>query len=88
MNRNFNLKYSVKVFSDAKVAEYLEELRNRIVANDYTRSLIFISYEKIVSALNVPMWQLFASPEEVQFPSNTHSVKCPHCRKDINIKIG
>lgn len=87
MNRNFNLKYSVKGFSDAKVAEYLEELRNRIVANDYTRSLIFISYEKIASALNVPMWQLFASPEEVQFPSNTNSVKCPHCQHEFPINV-
>lgn len=24
-----------------------------------------VSYEKIATALNVPMWQLFASPEEV-----------------------
>lgn len=47
MDRNFNLKYSVKGFSDAKVAEYLEELRNRIVTNDYTRSLIFIKYGKL-----------------------------------------
>ena len=37
MNKNINLKYSVKGFSDAKATEYLEELRNRIVVNDYTR---------------------------------------------------
>lgn len=47
MDRNFNLKYSVKGFSDVKVTEYLEELRNRIVTNDYTRSLIFIKYGKL-----------------------------------------
>lgn len=47
MNKNINLKYSVKGFSDAKATEYLEELRNRIVVNDYTRSLIFIKYGKL-----------------------------------------
>lgn len=47
MDRNFNLKYSVKGFSEVKVAEYLEELRNRIVTNDYTKSLIFIKYRKL-----------------------------------------
>ena len=46
-----------------------------------------VSYEKIASALNVPMWQLFVSPEEVQFPSNTHSVKCPHCQHEFPISV-
>ena len=47
VNKNINLKYSVKGFSDAKATEYLEELRNRIVVNDYTRPLIFIKYGKL-----------------------------------------
>ena len=47
MNKNINLKYSVKGFSDAKATEYFEELRNRIVVNDYTRPLIFIKYGKL-----------------------------------------
>ncbi len=46
-----------------------------------------VSYEKIASALNVPMWQLFASPEEVQFPSNAYSVKCPHCQHEFPISV-
>lgn len=36
-----------------------------------------VSYEKIATALNVPMWQLFASPEEVT--KETKSELCPHC---------
>ena len=31
-----------------------------------------ISYEKIAKALNVPMWQLFASPEEVSTDSDNN----------------
>lgn len=43
--------------------------------------------EKIAIALNVPMWQLFASPEEVSPKKDTLSLTCPHCGKDINIKV-
>lgn len=43
--------------------------------------------EKIATALNVPMWQLFASPEEVQSKKDGVSVKCPHCEKSFNINI-
>lgn len=39
---------------------------------------------KIATALNVPMWQLFASPEEVT--KETKSELCPHCGQSIAIK--
>ena len=43
--------------------------------------------EKIATALNVPIWQLFASPEEVRPKSDALTLTCPHCGKDINIKV-
>lgn len=43
--------------------------------------------EKIATALNVPMWQLFASSEEVHPKSDSLSLACPHCGKDISIKV-
>lgn len=43
--------------------------------------------EKIATALSVPMWQLFASPEEVQPKKDGLSLTCPHCGKSINIKV-
>lgn len=45
--------------------------------------------EKIAIALNVPMWQLFATPEEVQEKpqSDVISITCPHCKKQIEIDI-
>lgn len=46
-----------------------------------------VSYEKIATALNVPMWQLFASPEEVQPKKDGFSLICPHCGKSIKIKV-
>ena len=50
-------------------------------------SLTTTTLEKIATALNVPMWQLFASPEEVQPKKDGLSLTCPHCGKDINIKV-
>jgi transcriptional regulator with XRE-family HTH domain len=41
--------------------------------------------EKIASALDVPMWQLFADPIEVS-PGSKHLV-CPHCGKPITIEL-
>lgn len=37
--------------------------------------------EKLSKALNVPVWQFFASPDEVK------SIVCPHCGKEIHIKV-
>ena len=45
------------------------------------------TFERIATALNVPMWQLFASPEEVRPKSDALTLTCPHCGKDINLKI-
>lgn len=46
--------------------------------------------ERIATALNVPMWQLFAAPEEVQAnpESNGTQIICPHCKKAIPLEIG
>lgn len=42
------------------------------------------SYEKIATALNVPMWQLFASPAEVA--KETKGETCPYCGQPIAIR--
>jgi len=39
----------------------------------------------IATALNVPMWQLFASSEEVQKENN--NIVCPHCGNPIKVTI-
>ena len=40
--------------------------------------------EKIATALEVPMWQLFASPEEVKGKNNV----CPYCGMPIKLGKG
>lgn len=55
-----------------------------IARESLSRMIVSPSYptlEKISNALNVPMWQLFASPEEVKEDSNT--IICPHCKGKI-----
>ena len=41
--------------------------------------------EEIATALNVPMWQLFASSEEVQ--KGNSNIVCPHCGNPIKVTI-
>lgn len=50
-------------------------------------SVTTATLEKIATALDVPMWQLFASPNEVQAQNNGTSLTCPHCGNAINIKV-
>lgn len=50
-------------------------------------SLTTATLEKIAAALNVPMWQLFASPEEVNPKKDVLTLTCPYCGKDININV-
>ena len=61
----------------------LSAVKQMVSAESLTTSTL----EKIATALNVPMWQFFASPEEVQPKTDGASLTCPHCGKNINIKI-
>lgn len=47
-------------------------------------SLTTATLEKIATALNVPMWQLFVSSEEVV--RQTKGDTCPYCGQSIAIK--
>ena len=47
-------------------------------------SVTTATLEKIATALNVPMWQLFASPEEVA--KQTDNETCPYCGQPIAVK--
>lgn len=41
---------------------------------------------RAANALNVPMWQLFASSEEIQDDCSLR-LKCPHCGKPITLRL-
>ena len=44
--------------------------------------------ERIANILDVPMWQLCASPKEVSnIKGNNIEINCPHCNKIISLSI-
>lgn len=45
---------------------------------------------KIADILEVPMWQIFADPDEIGDNLASHiepQQKCPYCGHDLNIKV-
>lgn len=42
--------------------------------------------EKIATALDVPMWQLFASPEDVKGEEDKNTITCPNCGKKFKME--
>ena len=71
--------YTQKELAD-KMNVSLSAVRQMVAAESLTTATL----EKIATALNVPMWQLFASPEEVA--QQTKSDTCPHCGQPIVVK--
>lgn len=70
--------YTITSLAD-KLGIARESLSRMIVSPSYP------TLEKISTALNVPIWQLFASPEEVQ--STGSSLVCPKCKTPLELKI-
>lgn len=58
----------------------LSAVKQMVSAESLTTSTL----EKIATALDVPMWQLFASPEEVAKEAKGET--CPYCGQPITIK--
>lgn len=61
----------------------LSAVKQMVSAESLTTSTL----EKIATALNVPMWQLFASPDKANPKKDALTINCPHCGKEINIKV-
>lgn len=70
--------YTITSLAD-KLGIARESLSRMIVSPSYP------TLEKISTALNVPIWQLFASPEEAQ--STGGSIVCPKCGTPLELKI-
>lgn len=81
MNR-IELLIKEKGFNMTSFAEKMNTTRQNLYA--ILKSPSYPTLEKVAEALDVPMWQLFASPEEVT--KETKSELCPHCGQPIAIK--
>ena len=81
-----------KGFTNVSLGERMGVSKQAIGQMLKADSLTTASLEKIASALDVPMWQLFASPEEVtaNTPQETGQgvrLVCPHCGKPLRIEL-
>ena len=47
----------------------------------------YTTLEKIASALDVPMWQLFVSKKDIIGDSEGHYIKCPKCSHEFEIDV-
>ena len=84
MNR-IELLIKEKGYNMTSFAEKMNTTRQNLYA--ILKSPSYPTLEKVAETLDVPMWQLFASPEEVQPKKDGLSLTCPHCGQDINIKV-
>lgn len=62
-----------KGFTNVSLGEKMGVSKQAVGQMLKAESLTTASLEKIAIALDVPMWQLFASPEEVNTPQETSS---------------
>ena len=62
------------------------EISRQALSKQIQGKMLVETAQRIAEALDVPMWQLFASPNEVYPQSNTAGITCPHCGKNITIK--
>ena len=47
----------------------------------------YTTLEKIADALDVEIWELLVSKDEIVGKKDDLSLTCPHCGKSINIKV-
>ena len=57
------------------------EISRQALSKQIQGKMLVETAQRIAEALDVPMWQLFASSQEVQETKNT--ITCPHCGKPI-----
>lgn len=62
------------------------EISRQALSKQIQGKMLVETAQRIAEALDVPMWQLFASSVEVQEDNNT--ITCPHCGKKIKIEKG
>lgn len=62
------------------------EISRQALSKQIQGKMLVETAQRIAETLDVPMWQLFASPEEVKEDANT--IICPHCGKKIKIEKG
>lgn len=74
-----------KGMSVAELAELLG-ISRQALSKQIQGKMLVETAERIATALNVPLWQLFASPEETAGSTSPHSITCPHCGARLELR--
>lgn len=61
------------------------DVSRQALSRQVAGKLLVEKAEEIACMLDVPMWQLFVSPEEVQKENSV--IVCPHCGNSIKVTI-
>lgn len=74
-----------KGFSKKDFAERMETSKQNV--NSLLKNPTKSKIEQMAKVLEVPVWQLFASPDEVMGETASQSLVCPYCGKPLRIRI-
>jgi transcriptional regulator with XRE-family HTH domain len=55
------------------------EISRQALSKQIQGKMLVETAQRIAEALDVPMWQLFASPEEVKGEEDKNTLTCPKC---------
>lgn len=55
------------------------EISRQALSKQIQGKMLVETAQRIAEALDVPMWQLFASPEEVKGEEDNNTITCPKC---------
>ncbi|MEY8525774.1 helix-turn-helix domain-containing protein [Bacteroides xylanisolvens] len=56
------------------------EISRQALSKQIQGKMLVETAQRIAEALDVPMWQLFASPEEVKGEEDKNTITCPKCK--------
>ena len=55
------------------------EISRQALSKQIQGKMLVETAQRIAEALDVPMWQLFASPDEVKGEEDNNTITCPKC---------
>ena len=74
-----------KGITQQKLAELVGVTHQSMKQTLNSQSVTTATLEKIAQALDVPMWELFASRDEVSISSDTNVLICPKCGAKLKV---
>ena len=87
VNRNYSDIKEILKDKGITVQELADmlEISRQALSKQIQGKMLVETAQRIADKLEVPMWQLFASPEEVKNSSLT--VKCPKCQHEFEVEL-